>query len=369
MTEKEPQREERETRLPVIPNSEEERQRMITLMNKKNQVFEVPRSRTLQHVWQGIVEGKFSPRSDEDIDRLIDEEYFQYTPLISLTPLQEQVIRDKLKNQLLYLLNQEHYKEIAEHQIVRPKKRKQILWNRTTAGTPSWKWQTVTVQEKMQLLQNPNILTTMRYQTENCESGLTGWGNRRLYEPDYYLFQKKKFPDVMKRIRDRTEKKLKVLDIGGGIGLGLHDAKERDPNIETYNLTIDEELAMYAVDHLYLCPAERMPKEFEGKMDLIMSNMAFRYFSFPDLALKNAIKALAVGGEAHIHWDTRDAHWTKDLDGKEYKTALQQHCNVLFQECKHMEDTDIIRILAPDLSKTGYDYYGGIVRVEKLKEW
>lgn len=245
-----------------------------------------------------------------------------------------------------------------------------MFWNTTTAGLPPWEWQTVTTQEKIQLLQNPDTFYTIKYKTGYSTLGLAGWGNRRLDAMDYYPFQKELFLDVTKRIRERTKReKLKMLDIGGGMGLGLHDAKEKDSSLETDNLTIDEELAMYPVDHLYLCPAERMPKEFEGKMDLIISNMAFRYFPFPDLALKNAIKALAIGGEAHIHWSTRDAHWTKGLREEQYRTASQQHCTALFQEIKQLEDTGIIRILELDLSKTGYDYGEEIVRIEKTKEW
>jgi len=39
------------------------------------------------------------------------------------------------------------------------------------------------------------------------------------------------------------------------------------------------------------------------KMDIIDSQMAFRYFLYSDIALRNIIKALSVGGVARIHYD------------------------------------------------------------------
>ena len=180
-------------------------------MNEKGEAFDVPHSRTLQHVWQGIIEGKFSPQPDEDIDRLIEEEYFQYTPLIPITSTEEKVVRNKLREHLRHALNKEKYRELAEQNIVRPKEGKMVFWNRTQPGSPPWEgqtleWQTVTRQEKIQLLQDPDVVETIRYTSGSCTSGLKGWGNRRLDEPDYYLFQKEKFPSVVKRIRDRTRR-------------------------------------------------------------------------------------------------------------------------------------------------------------------
>jgi hypothetical protein len=63
--------------------------------------------------------------------------------------------------------------------------------------------------------------------------------------------------------------------------------------------------------------------------------MAFRYFLFPDIALKNAVKALSVGGEANISFqndrcplglDSEELldrmkkvfAWLKDLEQKGY---------------------------------------------------
>lgn len=68
----------------------------------------------------------------------------------------------------------------------------------------------------------------------------------------------------------------------------------------THNLTVDVEPVMYDVDKLYLCPAERMPRELKGNMDLVISNMAFLYFVGPHLALENCLAALSIGGEARL---------------------------------------------------------------------
>jgi hypothetical protein len=46
-----------------------------------------------------------------------------------------------------------------------------------------------------------------------------------------------------------------------------------------------------------------MPKEFEGQMDLIVSRTAWRYFAYPDIALRNTVQALSEGGMADIWFE------------------------------------------------------------------
>ena len=46
-------------------------------------------------------------------------------------------------------------------------------------------------------------------------------------------------------------------------------------------------------------------------MDLIVSNMSFGYFEAPDLALRNCVEALTVGGEAILNITPYDG-WRKD---------------------------------------------------------
>ena len=49
-----------------------------------------------------------------------------------------------------------------------------------------------------------------------------------------------------------------------------------------------------------------MPAKFEEKMDLIDSQVAFRYFLYSDIALRNVIKSLTVGGVARICYEVGD---------------------------------------------------------------
>ena len=130
---------------------------------------------------------------------------------------------------------------------------------------------------------------------------LVGSGSRHLYstditEPTYFYKDKKEFEDKIESIKKRTGKTtLTMLDIGGNVGKALIDAKKIDPTLETLNLTL-ESAPVVQGDIVVRRPAEYMPAVFEEKMDLIESNVAFRYFLFPDIALKNAVKALSVGG-------------------------------------------------------------------------
>jgi ubiquinone/menaquinone biosynthesis C-methylase UbiE len=47
-----------------------------------------------------------------------------------------------------------------------------------------------------------------------------------------------------------------------------------------------------------------MPAELEETVDFAISRTAFRYFDYPDIALKNVVKALAEGGWADIYFST-----------------------------------------------------------------
>lgn len=108
-------------------------------------------------------------------------------------------------------------------------------------------------------------------------------------------------------VRKRTAKEvLSVLDVGGNMGLALHQAKGVDPKLETTNMTIVAMPVTYPVDHLDVRPAEIFPAEYQNKFDIIISNFAFTYFLYPDIALENCIKALSIGGEARLAVSARD---------------------------------------------------------------
>lgn len=141
------------------------------------------------------------------------------------------------------------------------------------------------------------------YRCGNFESNLmTREGSRPLYphkedDGNYYGYNSREdFLKKLQRIKQRTQRQvLTMLDIGGNIGRALNDAKEIDPTLTTANMTLVNSLIIDG-DVVIRRPAEYMPAVFEESFDLIESNVAFTYFLFPDIALKNAIKALFVGG-------------------------------------------------------------------------
>ena len=94
------------------------------------------------------------------------------------------------------------------------------------------------------------------------------------------------------------------------MGKALQDIKELDPNIETHGITMEPEPAMFNADYFHYIVAERMPLSFRGKFHLIVSNMAFRYFLFQNIALLNVVKALAGGGYADLHFSYESSHGT-----------------------------------------------------------
>ena len=118
--------------------------------------------------------------------------------------------------------------------------------------------------------------------------------------------------------------------------MALNDAKELSDDVETHDITIDVEPAMYPIDYLHLCPAERMPAEFREDMDLIVSNVAFRYFSAPDLALENCLQALSVGGETRLSVGADSSHFPV----KEYAGRLADE----YDRLKRLRDQGYIKL-------------------------
>ena len=165
-----------------------------------------------------------------------------------------------------------------------------------------------------QLTEKLNDLTTYTQPTKliyelpednshDAESLLSN-GMRGLYDriEGYGYANEQAFKDKLDKIKARTNKtSLTMLDIGGNIGEAVRDAKKVDPTLKTINITLNYSPLIIG-DVIIHRPAENMPAEFEEKIDLIESNYAFGYFPFPDIALKNAVKALSIGGETNINF-------------------------------------------------------------------
>lgn len=187
-------------------------------------------------------------------------------------------------------------------------------------------------------------------------------------------------------IRQRTgQAELNVLDIGGGMGVALDEIKSLDPNARTINLTVDLEPIMYPVDELVLCPAELLPRRLEESADYIVSRTAFRYFNYPDLALRNAVMALSIGGEADILYSferserleklipVKNAEGEQKLEG--IWDDLVERTLGGFRWIKELESKGYIRTNLPEPPNTESDretkrhfcFRGYRIRIEKLK--
>jgi len=284
--------------------------------------------KTMQHFWKGIRTGKFNPPSDEEIMRMTNEIYFNGNPMTQLSDEEETKLRSYVFGKLKSNLIRPVFQQITEKPLIycflpsgskitfdgqnpvsynghfffyvdeKVADRKAHLKKLADIGATD-----LTPQEKLELFSDINIWAQARYfqvlpRIKIIGSLRDGDGSRSIR--DYDLENVKK---IIGRIRKRTGKTdLKVLDVGGMLGQACYDLQEMDPNVITTNLTLTEDPTNFPVETV-LASAERMPSEFRGRYDLVLSNMAFRYFMFPHKALENCLDALSVGGEAHLSLD------------------------------------------------------------------
>ena len=197
----------------------------------------------------------------------------------------------------------------------------------------------------IELLSDANAVDKYRYVYETKGGGsvsedLLRQGSRNLY----YYYKKvedfKYFREKLERIKKRTNKQmLTIMDVGGNIGRALLDAKNIDPNLKTINMTLACAPAMNG-DIILRRPAEYMPAILEENVDLIESNYAFLYFLFPDIALKNIIKALSIGGEANLDFSNDNCSLGK--------VELLQRMKNIFAWLQKLEQTGYIEVASND---------------------
>lgn len=194
-------------------------------------------------------------------------------------------------------------------------------------------------RKKVDTFSDINIWGKASYHALKHGQPLTMQGYRNLYaqspdEIETYGYTKERFTDLVANIRKRTGKEnINMLDIGGGLGTASFQVEQLDNHIHATNLTIDEEPAMYPVERV-LAPAEAMPESFREKYDLMVSNQAFRYFTYPDIALENCLKALSIGGEAEIVVGTS----RQNVEVKDYAVRLAKE----YKRLKELNDKGFI---------------------------
>ncbi len=120
---------------------------------------------------------------------------------------------------------------------------------------------------------------------------------------DHYPRTKEHDPLELIENQLKTSQIVKVLDIGRGANFFLDQIKKRfNKNIYAMGVGLENNKVIdKVIDEDYCGPAEVLPDHWTNKVDLIFSNLSFRYFLFPEKALAEAIRVLAPNGIASLN--------------------------------------------------------------------
>jgi len=284
-------------------------------------VFSLP---FYEKLFKGIKDNKWYPYNTKDINDFLDTHHFSGEPLLPLVPKDEKRLRSYLFRTMKGVVSEYRFKDYCLNPLVKLErgtkkfgtllkdwpyvanlnigddtKKKQLQnfidWNGVVPMTPD---------EKIDFLKNPSLYGEHRYiKSGGGESDFCRQGYRSIEE--YDGLSKGRFIKLLKKAQKSTGKKnIRILDIGGGIGQALQDIKRIDENVFTINMTIDPESSLFASDRTIIGSAERFPADLLNSVDLVITNMAFRYFPFADLAVRNIIHSLSLGGMADVFVST-----------------------------------------------------------------
>ena len=329
-----------------------------------------------RHFFDGLLSGQFEPISESEINRIIDQHHFGSEPMIPLSDDQEALLRSHLFAELEDELNREEmglfcgdvYEDLDErpfghHNVF-------LLDQEAQSGARHNK-RKLTLLDKLNILE-PERWMSQPYRIRNWTANFGLQGNRHLGESDYRSLDKD-FSGLFVQIRKSTGKnKLTILDVGCGIGFALKGIKEVDSNVETHGLTIEQEPVMCEeADQYHYGLAERMPADFKEKFDIINSNYALRYCLFSDLALKNILLALSVGGYASLGFsfdripedESMVAYFEKIEGESESFSAMQKIVARLWEKIKALEKGGKLEIVRGLSEK---DHYHGLLQIKKL---
>jgi len=342
-------------------------------MNEKKSTIEtarkVPHTETLNFFWKSLESGEFTPLTDEEISAFVDFKLSQGNFLTSLTPEEIDGVKRSFSNRLRQRADDFVLRDLVEDKFAHvdlsrePQDQTGETWQRKNKShflikqddidnseysefLEDKEVQPLEDEEKVKLLSNPEFWLNTYYLCGKDSRSLYFQGMRSLWEKAHG-YDPQRFREQLESVRESTGHQIPlVLDLGGAAGLALYEAKKADSNITTVNITIDEEPAMLPVDKTIICPAEAVPKELEGKVDLLISRTAFRYFAYPDIALKNVIKMLATGGHADVSFSCKRSVIYRNED--EINTRLTDTFNWIRQ----LEKQEVIKT---NLTDAEYD--------------
>lgn len=264
-----------------------------------------------------------------------------------------------------------------------------LISDSKTFGTPGWGGAQMTRDDKLELFLNHDIFSNAKFarvdKYSSSTTGLQSWGYRDL---DYYgATSRKKMRNVLKRIREKSGRlhpqPLAVLEIGSGPGIALTESRNNiDSNLQLLGLTAEMEPAALPGVKYIIAPAELLPRTLLNSCDLIISNRAFEYFAFPELALRAALLALAPNGEAHIDYSYENSAFNElGPELQKYLSSLKPSTRIAFKVAERTrKEFETIQFLSkkpnqyfeiialPYRNSSDVSTYIGAVRIRKLKE-
>jgi hypothetical protein len=270
-------------------------------------------SNPIRKLAKEILNGRTEPYSSEEIRRIVDSRYFSFEPLTNLTDEEASFLRSRMVNDFLNCFDKEKgtIGKFLQSECYQTPFQSEYPFGDIYArdalpdnfDCSRSRLRLMTANDKLAFLENPDYVEA-RWHTKNMSMDFSKMGYRTL-KGYGNKFCGESFTAVVRQLQaDSGKKELHVLDLGGGMGFALHDAKKMHPELVTYNATRDEEFAHYPTDFHVVGFMERMPLALQGKIDFIFSNMTTRYLAYSDLVIQCCVLMLAKGGFMDIFFSS-----------------------------------------------------------------
>jgi hypothetical protein len=255
-------------------------------------------SKPIRKIAREILAGRRDQYSSEEIERVVKQRYFAFESLVPLTRNEEGLLCKEMTDVLRSSVNEGGKLRLFLESdcYVSPKQddqRQDVYTKDMLRGAKNgYSLHLMTKEEKLVFLEDPMSLEAYWHEGRSI-SPFAKMGYRHF--DDYSI--SRRLPKMIRQTRAAMGRKdLRVLDLGGGVGLALSDIKKKYPELITYNATRDEEFSHYPSDFHVVAFMERMPLELQGSIDVIFSNMATRYLAYTDLVVQGCVSMLAKGG-------------------------------------------------------------------------
>ena len=205
----------------VLSDSDLENQQQIEALKKR--YFMYP------HFIDGVAAGEFKTLPKAAIEKIVQEHYFSFAPLVRLNETEEALIGDQVSKHLSKALNRENLKTLCgpiiydgEVNLYTKERAKRLLEEDKTAELKQ-----MSAEDKLRLFFNPATWYLLRFNYDGGSEGVVYYGNRHLVGPsDQYFETTEDFTRLISGLRERTKvKKNKSLRywLRNGNGPGRHE--------------------------------------------------------------------------------------------------------------------------------------------------